>query len=29
MLGMEYPLSAERNRSEDFAKFFKNAVYLT
>ena len=28
MLGMEYPLSTERNRSEDFTKYFANAVLL-
>ena len=25
MLGMEYPLSSEGNRCEDFTRFFKNA----
>ena len=25
MLGMEYLLSAEKNRQEDFTKYFKNA----
>ena len=28
MLGMEYPLLTERNRSEDFTKYFSNAVLL-
>ena len=28
MLGMEYPLPEEGNRSEDFTKFFENAVFL-
>ena len=28
MLGMEYPLSAERNRCEDFTRFFQNTVLL-
>lgn len=28
MVGMEYTLNAERNREEDFAKYFQNAVLL-
>ena len=29
MVGMKYPLSAQRNLSEDLTKYFQNAVLLT
>ena len=28
MIGMEYPLNVERNRNEDFTRFFHNAILL-